>query len=452
MAGAAGLHETSVATVNFRRIFETWWPLAASWLLMSAELPAISAVLARLNDPEVHIASYGAVVFPIALIVEAPVIMLLAASTALAKDWSSYVKLRRYMHIMGGVLTAVHVLIAFTPLFDFIVEQMIQVPPRLVEPSRIGLMIMTPWTWSIAYRRFNQGVLIRYGQSKVVSVGTSLRLFMDATVLLTGYWLGSIPGIIVATSAVAAGVLVEAAFVGVRVRPVLKSRLMEEPESEEQLTLRGFAAFYSPLAATSLLMLSVQPVCSAALSRMPGAMASLAVWPVVGGLMFTLRSLGHAYQEVVVALLDEPGAERVIRRFAWRLTLFTTVLLTLVASTALSSIWFVGVSGLTPALGDLAGAAIWFGILLPGLSPLQNLYQGILVHRKQTRSITESVVVFLCVCGGLLWAGVKWAPFTGIYVGLAAFALGALSQVLWLAWRSASPVVSNHQDTKITNN
>ena len=191
MVGAAGLHETGVATVNLKRILETWWPLAASWLLMSAELPAISAVLARLNDPEVHLASYGAVVFPISLIVEAPVIMLLAASTALAKDWSSYVKLRRYMHIMGGVLTAIHVVIAFTPVFDFIVEQVIQIPPRIVEPSRIGLMIMTPWTWSIAYRRFNQGVLIRYGQSKVVSVGTSIRLIMDASVLLTGYWLSA---------------------------------------------------------------------------------------------------------------------------------------------------------------------------------------------------------------------------------------------------------------------
>lgn len=443
MASAAGKSKSGAGTVNLSRIFTTWWPLAASWLLMSAELPAISAVLARLSDPEVHIASYGAVVFPISLIVEAPVIMLLAASTALSKDWSSYVKLRRYMHFMGGVLTALHVLIAFTPLFDILVEQVLQIPPKLVEPSRVGLMIMTPWTWSIAYRRFNQGVLIRYGQSKVVSIGTFIRLFADAMVLLTGYWIGSIPGIIVATAAVAAGVLVEAAFVGFRVRPVLRDRLKKEPESEERLTLQAFISFYSPLAATSLLMLSVQPACSAALSRMPGALASLAVWPVVGGLMFTLRSLGHAFQEVVVALLDEPGADREIRKFAWGLTLLTTSLLTLLASTALSMIWFVGVSGLTPELGDLAGAAIWFGILLPGLCPLQNLYQGILVHRKQTRSITESVVVFLSVCGGLLFVGVKWVPFTGIYVALTAFSLGALSQVLWLAWRSSHSVDVN---------
>ena len=132
MVKTVGMPQSGAGTVNLNRIFTTWWPLAASWLLMSAELPAISAVLARLSDPEIHIASYGAVVFPISLIVEAPVIMLLAASTALSKDWSSYVKLRRYMHVMGGGLTARQVLIAFTPLVDIIVEQVLQIPPTLV--------------------------------------------------------------------------------------------------------------------------------------------------------------------------------------------------------------------------------------------------------------------------------------------------------------------------------
>ena len=63
---------------------------------MGIELPIVSAVMARLTDPEIHLAAYGGVVFPLALIIEAPVIMLLAASTALSKDWMSYVFLRRF--------------------------------------------------------------------------------------------------------------------------------------------------------------------------------------------------------------------------------------------------------------------------------------------------------------------------------------------------------------------
>ncbi|MBS3750984.1 MAG: hypothetical protein KGY39_05685, partial [Anaerolineales bacterium] len=142
-------------------ITRTWWPLAASWLLMALELPAISAVMARLANPKINLAAYGGIVFPIALIVEAPVIMLLAASTALSKDWSSYRKIRKFMMISGASLTAIHALIAFTPLYDLISSQIIGAPQEIISPARTGLMIMLPWTWAIAYRRFNQGVLIR---------------------------------------------------------------------------------------------------------------------------------------------------------------------------------------------------------------------------------------------------------------------------------------------------
>ncbi|MGD8396518.1 MAG: hypothetical protein PVF43_13705, partial [Candidatus Eiseniibacteriota bacterium] len=73
------------APLGVRHVAATWWPLAASWLLMGVELPLVSAVLARFPDPEIHLAAYGGIVFPLALLIEAPIIMLLAASTALSK-------------------------------------------------------------------------------------------------------------------------------------------------------------------------------------------------------------------------------------------------------------------------------------------------------------------------------------------------------------------------------
>ena len=93
-----------------RRIFQTWWPLAASWLLMAIELPAISAVVARLENPAINLAAYGGIIFPLALIIESPIIMLLAASTALSKDWASFAKIRRFMMITSALLTLLHVL------------------------------------------------------------------------------------------------------------------------------------------------------------------------------------------------------------------------------------------------------------------------------------------------------------------------------------------------------
>ncbi|MFO7832951.1 MAG: hypothetical protein R6V31_02570, partial [Halohasta sp.] len=50
---------------------------------------------------------------------------------------------------------------AFTPAFDTILVPLLGPPEAVIEPARIGLMIMLPWTWTIAYRRFHQGLLIR---------------------------------------------------------------------------------------------------------------------------------------------------------------------------------------------------------------------------------------------------------------------------------------------------
>ncbi|MFN8589404.1 MAG: hypothetical protein U0704_16555, partial [Candidatus Eisenbacteria bacterium] len=143
-----------------REVLATWAPLAGSWLLMGLELPVVSAVMARLPNPTVSLAAYGGVVFPLSLLVEAPILMLLTASTALARDMASYRVVRRFMFVAGGSLTALHAAIAFTPLFDLIAGTLIGVPPEVREPARMGLRLMLPWTLSIAYRRTQQGVLI----------------------------------------------------------------------------------------------------------------------------------------------------------------------------------------------------------------------------------------------------------------------------------------------------
>jgi len=99
-----------------------WWPLATSWLFMGLELPAVSAALARLPDPTISLAAYGGVIFPLALLIESPIIMLLSASTALSKDLRSHELVGRFMWSAGLGFTALHALVAWTPLYDVVVE------------------------------------------------------------------------------------------------------------------------------------------------------------------------------------------------------------------------------------------------------------------------------------------------------------------------------------------
>ncbi len=78
-----------------RRIFVFWLPLAAMWIMMAVEQPAIAAVMARLPDPALNLAAFG-VTFALALFVEGPVVMLLTAGTALPRDRQSYQRLLNF--------------------------------------------------------------------------------------------------------------------------------------------------------------------------------------------------------------------------------------------------------------------------------------------------------------------------------------------------------------------
>jgi len=424
-----------------KKIFRAWWPLATSWLLMGVEIPAISAVIARLPDAPIHLAAYGGVVYPLALVIESPIIMLLSASTALCKDWASYRKVWSFMMWAGALLTGVHLLLVATPLYYAVVAGTLHIPVEVLEPARSGLLIMLPWTWAIGYRRFNQGVMIRYGHSEAVGVGTVIRLVVVALTLGAGFSFGTFAGIVVGTAAQALGVVSEAIYAGLRVRPVLDNDV-RPAAGQGVLTWKEFALFYTPLVFTSLLNLVWNPIGSAALSRMNAPLESLATWPVISGLLFVMRSPGIAYNEVVVAMLDRQGQARGLRQFTVLLTALTSVIYLAFVLTPVGGWWFSTVSALPDELAALALTGFGLGVLLPGLSVLQSWFQGCILHSRKTSGISESLVVFLITVTGLLAAGVAWNGLPGLYIALGSYVMANLTQTAWLAWRSR-PVIKS---------
>ena len=421
--------------VRLADVAEAWWPLALSWMLMALEQPAIAGIVARLDDPEIHLAAYGSVVFPIALVIEAPIISLLSASTELSRDRASYLSLRRFTHRTGAILTLIHLLLAATPLFDLLVRGVLGVPDIVANEARIGMLLLLPWSWAIASRRTGQGVLIRYGYGRWVSVGTGIRLVVSVVVLGLGYVFRA-PGVVTATAALSTGVLAEAAVVGAVVARVRPRHLGQDDPERTPLRGRAFREFYVPLALMPVVALVIQPVGTSAISRMPQVVESLALWPVLVGLAFFFQALGISFNEVVVALIGRPGARRALKRFTLWLIVLTVTLPSLLAFTPLSAPWFGTVIGLDAKLTHMATLALMIAVPIPATRVLQSWYQGLLVARRQTRGISEAVFVFAVVCTGVMAIGVVMQSIAGLYVALAGFAIGRFAQTIWLAYRA----------------
>lgn len=420
----------------FSRIFRLWWPLAGSWLLMGLEIPLVAIILSRFPHSEIHLAAWGGVVFPLSLIIEAPIIMILSASTVLCKDGQAYSLLRNFIWVLGGMLTILHMVVAFTPLYDLIVVDLLGAPAPIVEPARVGLQIMTPWTLSIALRRFLQGVVIRTGQTRLIVLGTFVRICVSGSLLGFGLWETGRAGIVVATTAMATGVIVEAGLMHLLARSAIKT-VRSEPQGSE-LTLRRLVIFYVPLAATPLMTLATLPIISAALSRMPHALESLAVWPVLGGLTFVFRSVGFAFQEVVIALSARREMVIPLKYFAGGLACCTTGTLLFLAITPLATFWFDSVAALKPDLSLMAQQGLWIALLMPLFSPWEGFFNGILVQHGLTKCVTQAVFLYGVGCSTLLGMGVFYGGWTGLYVGLLAVVFGLILQTSWLG-NKASP-------------
>jgi len=421
-------------SITFKQIFDLWLPLAGSWFLMGIETPMLAAFVARMATPEINLASWGSIVYPVSLAIEGPIIMLLAASTALATDRLAYNKLFQYMVIMSIVLSFIHILVAFTPLYYILALNILNVPESLVEPGKIGLQIMTPWTFMIAWRRLNQGTMIKYGNSKSVAIGTLIRLLSLIIILSIGRWYTNFSGIIIGSSAVAIAVTMEALYASKAVQKILKNTL-PKISNNKPINKFSFIKFYLPLAMTPLMTLLIHPAGSAGMSRMPQALSSLAAWPVVYGLIFLTRSMGFAFNEVVVSFADKPGGLTQLKRFAKVLAVSTMSILGIIAFTPLGGFWFSNISGLSSNLVELSSFTIMFAILMPGYQVYQSWYGGMLVHYHETRGISEAVIIYVGLALLGLYLGTHFASSPGIYWTINVFVISGLCQTFFLRYR-----------------
>jgi len=412
-----------------RRVFFFWLPLAATWLMMSAEGPFLAAVIARLPDPKINLAAYG-VAFAVGLLVEAPVIMMMSAATALVKDRDSYLRLRNFSHGLSLLITVFMLCVLIPGVFDALIVQTIGLSDNLSRITYVACWILLPWPGTIGFRRFYQGILIRSGRTRYVAAGTILRITtMSCTGLVLYHW-GMLEGAWVGVAALTTGVTLEALASRVMAHGSIRELLAHEGPggSDPPLTLPRITAFYYPLALTAILMLGVQPVATFFLGRGRLPLESLAVFPVVHALVFLFRSPGIAFQEVGIALMGERGeGHPALRRFAAILGFSASSGLLLLAVTPLAPLWYNRVAGLLPELVRLALLPTLLLAPIPGLTVLLAHQRAVLIKMGRTRPITWATALKVCGIIVFLWMGVGLLDWVGVTAAAAALLIGRLA-------------------------
>lgn len=418
-----------------REIFWFWLPLFASWLLMTAEGPIVSASINRLPNEVIMLAAQGIVV-SLSVTIESPIINLLATSTALVKDRASYLLMRRFTVHWMVLLTAVSVAIAFTPLFDLIVRTWLGTPDDVATWVRPGMQIMTLWSAAIAWRRFLQGVLIHFNQPRKMAWGTAVRLLTSGGTVIGLSLLTDLPGVVNGTTALMVGVIAEAIYATAAVRPLLQNELSETAVSDEEpLTYQDLFWFHLPLAGTAVMVLLVQPLVTFSLARLDRPTQSLAAWPVIFQIMLMARAAALALPEAVIALTKGPNSYAPIRRFSLTLAAVVGLVVTLFTFSPLARLYLFGVQDMTSEVGTLAQSSLIYFLFFPALTVIGMWLRGILINGRKTTAVNVAMVVNMTVTVIVLVIGLA-GQWPGLPTAAVALTLAVLAEIIYLAWRA----------------
>jgi Na+-driven multidrug efflux pump len=424
----------SSAQLTYKKIFYFWLPLAATWIMMSVEGPFLAALIARSSEPKFNLAAYG-VAYSLALIIEAPIIMIMSASIALVKNSQSFYKLRDYTYAANGLITLLMLILVIPPVFYFITESMIGLPREVSELTHIATIILIPWPGAIGYRRFYQGILINNNLTRRVAYGTVIRLIsmlLCATVL---YISDFVEGAVVGAASLSFAVIMEAIAIRFMVMTTIKKIKSEDSSPEQVLTYREINKFYYPLALTSFIGLGVQPLVTFFVGQSRMALESLAVLPVVTSFVFVFRALGLSYQEVIIALIGEKKEKfKPLLNFAIVMAAILVSVLALFAFTPLSDFWFITVSGLSESLADFAHLPLMIMFFFPALTVLISIQRGVLVAARNTKPITGGTITEFVTIVITMMILISNINLVGAVAAVIALIMGRLASNIYLMY------------------
>ena len=425
-----------------RYIFDFWYPLALSWLMMSIADPVVSAGITRLPQPELELAAFG-VAQPIAILMESPIIYMLGTGVALVRNRAMYQLVWRFMLHLSLLMTVASALLFFTPAYHVMTRTLLGLSEDVATAARPAMQLLLLWPAAIGLRRFLQGVLIRHGYTRHITWGTMFRLATLTVTMAVGVWFGGLPGAALGGLAMVLSVIIEAVVIAWWARPIVRTHIFGRVEAPDQsqpdMSYAGMWRFYLPLAATDVMRVISRPLVVAGIARSAMPASSLAAFPVAFGLGMFFSSPMRASHEVVIALLKDERSYKALRRFVVLSGVILSLVMAILVFTPLDRFYFTVLLGVPAEIKPLAVLGAQFMVPITFLMAWQNLYRGRLIKRHDTRSIQFGMAVNLVSMLLALTLGVSVGLASGVVVGTASVILAYAVEVVVLNTASRPP-------------
>lgn len=384
------VNEEKTIMGNVFSIFIVWLPLAISQILMNFELPIVNANIARGQLVAESLAALS-VATSMVILMESGVMMILPVSVSLFSGYKSLVFLRKFTVFIGFLMSLAVFTLSIDGVFEFVTKRFMHLPVNLMSLTQNSLRILIPWPIAIAWRRMHQGILIKIGKTNLIVMPTILRVTLSGAISYIGIVHYSGAPIIIASIALIAGVIAESLLVFLIANYSLKFAHIKDTNFKS-LSFSSIVSYYLPLALTSFLTFLLFPIINSGLSRSYNPLVSLAIWPVVFGLIHTLNALSYPIQEVVL-VLNKTGLNKFSAKFAIGVGIFASVMAFSITFEPVANIYFRLFGGMPAEYLDYCQKTLALLVPIPLLVSIQSFFRGNLVATQNNNVIQTGMII-----------------------------------------------------------
>lgn len=419
-------------------------PLGFSGLMMTLDLPVVNAVLNRLPDPDTSVAALR-VAFSLALVYEATHISMIDVSTTLSADQQVFGMLRRFYVAMAATLLVVAALIVFSPLYDLIVRNLMNIPQGVANAARPATVVFLLWPIPIGWRRLYQGALIKHGYPKPVGAGGLVRLGSLAVALAFFGWLGTsvvrIEPAAIAVLAMLVSVTAEAIAVHNWTARILRSLPKTTPDRPAP-TYRELWRFVFPLSGTAIMSTLVQPVLTAGIASAAilwasphGSVVAVASYAVAWSMAFLVFGPTLSMTQASIAWNSSPDPK--VRERGPRVILGVGIglalLMTISTLTPFAYWIFSTLLNAPEQTAAMAAVVARFLIPMPVLQATSFMLRGKLIARHEPKVVRRAQFIdLIALVTIVLVATSTLSPLPSLLHGVPAAPLAAVAYNLML--------------------
>lgn len=430
------------APVSYLSLFLFYLPLGFSGLMMTLDLPIVNAVLNRFPNPDTSVAALR-VAFSLALVYEASHIAMIDMSTALSIDRTVFNMLRRFYMVMAGVLLIVASLVAFSPLYEVIVRDVMNIPPSVASAARPAVWAFLLWPIPIGWRRLYQGALIRHGHPKPVGAGGLVRLGSLIVALVFFGWLGTnvfpLEPAAIAVLAMLVSVTAESVAVHNWTTRILRS-IPESTPDKPAPTYGHLWRFFLPLGGTAIMSTLVQPTLTAGIASAAvawaspnGSVVAVASYAVAWSVAFLV--FGPTLSMTQASIAWHGSSDSQVRNRGPRVLLAVGAGLALLMAIATFSgfaHWlFMVLIQAPPQTAEMAVAVTYWLIPMPILHAMSYTLRGRLIAGHEPKVVRRSQLIDLAFLLAVVW-GATAGPVASVLHGMPAAPLAAAAYNLML--------------------